>query len=402
MIEKKLLYAKYRAKKPLTIEECQWLVFYESLASRGDSDHEPGDDPFVGALVRDEDGRVIALAHRANGMEGEHAEYSILKGQLAGVDLSKCSFFTTLEPCVDDVRGKPGSSCSSLLCASAVKTIYIGVLDPNPSVYSIGIAQLFEAGKTIIPFLSEIRDAIEKLSKTKPETSIPSAVRRLKRDVFSKFQKGSLERFLEDKFLFETGSRDGFDFDSSSNEFASYLLDKRWVSFSAKEVHVEEGVQVMFYDSCFLSTTNRVMMFRQGGSFAERLDDSMPILMEKAQRVWSGVPNSVPYVVFKEAFVNAFIHGDFSPNSSLIYIDRGPMSIIVENTAAAAISQTQLDKLPSFAASPEPGNGCLAELARLCGYCERDKRGEKTFLEYKNRVSCFVEARHVKLEIRII
>ena len=401
MIEKEALYGKYRDGEPLSVEECQWLVYYESVASRGDSDHEPGDDPLVGALVRDEHGRVIALAHRANGMEGDHAEYSILKGQLAGEDLSRCSFFTTLEPCVDDVRGKPGSSCSSLLCASAVKTIYIGILDPNPSVYSVGIAKLFEAGKTLVPFLPEVRDAVRKLFEKKPEAA-PSAVRRLKREVFPKFQEGSLRRFLEDKHLFETGSSEGFDFEASSNVFASYLLDKGWVSFSAKQAFVENGVQIMFYDSRYIGTSNRVAMVRDSDSFSERLDDSFPILMEKAARVWSGIPDRIPYAIFKEAFVNAFIHGDFSPDSPLIYVSRTPISVVIENSAAPAISQSQLDRLPKFAASPEPGNGCLSELARLCGYCERDKRGEKTFSEHRDRVSCSVDGRHVKLEVKIL
>ncbi len=402
MIDKTKLYKKYKNKEAMTDEECQWLAYYESLSSRSDSDHEPGDDPLVGALVRDRNGIVIALAHRANGLEGDHAEYSILKGQLAGYDLSECTFFTTLEPCVDDVRGREGSSCSTLLCFSAVKTIHIGVLDPNPSVYSVGITKLFDSGKTIIPFCPEVRKAIEESFARKKKSNTPSAVLRLKRDVFSKFQDSALLLFLRDKYLFDHKTYAGFDANEASNEFATFLLDKRWVSFSAKQVFVDEGVQVMFYDSRYLNTSSRVVKFSIEGNSSKPIDDSLPVLMNSLNSFWEDIPGGLPFVVFKEAFVNALIHKDYSSNSSLLYLSKEKMKMVVENDAAPAISQTQLNKLPSFTASPEPGNGCLAELARLCGYCERDKRGEKTFLEYQSRVNCVVEGRHVRMELKVL
>ena len=401
-MDKDELYKKYLTKQPMSVEECEWLVYFESLKSRGDSDHEKGDDPLVGALVRNQDGVVIALAHRANGLEGDHAEYSILKGQLAGCDLSGCSFFTTLEPCVDDVRGKEGASCASLLCSSAVKTVHIGVLDPNPSVYSVGIAKLFESGKIVIPFSSETRNAIGELFSNKKQNATPSSVRRLKREIFAKFEQNALNAFLEDKYYFEHGTLEGYDFEKASNELAAYLLDKGWVRFKAKEAFVEDGVKIMFYDSRYLETTNRVVMMSRAGEFSNRTAYSLPLLMREMNQYWSQIVGTLPYVVFKEAFVNAFIHSDFSPDSPLIYVSYDKLCITLDNYAAPSISQMQLDKLPVFQASPEPGNGCLSELARLCGYCERDKRGEKTFIEHQDKITCTVEGRHVRLELRVL
>lgn len=89
------IYSKVDNKVPLTGKECQMLAYYESLKSREDSDHLPKTDPLVGAVVTNKN----------------------------EVDLQDCICYTTLEPCVDDVRGSKWSSCSSLLSSSAIKAI---------------------------------------------------------------------------------------------------------------------------------------------------------------------------------------------------------------------------------------------------------------------------------------
>ena len=403
MIKADVLYNKKNKNESFTIEECQWLAYYESLKSRNDSDHEPGHDPLVGAVVRNKEGKIIACAHRANGLEGDHAEFSIIEGQLKGEDISDCIFFTTLEPCVDDVRNKEGMSCSSLLSKSAIKVIYIGILDPNPSVYSIGLEKLFNAGKEIHPFSEEVKKEILKLYPPKTEQSSIDKILRVKRTVFSKFQKGVLKKYLSDKYFFEHQNNEGFILDDEENAFAEYLLNKEFVSFEAKKEFVDNSIQIMFYDEKYLNTTNRKIRINNNydESFSEINQEPLPLLIQKIECIYLKLQTRIPYEVVKEAFVNAVIHGNYDSNAPLTYFNVNKLSIKIENDASPNISQTQLDKLPSFEATPEPGNGSLVELARLAGYCERDKRGEKTFKEYKDNVICNVENRHVQVIIKL-
>lgn len=137
----------------------------------------------------------------------------------------------------------------------------------------------------------------------------------------------------------------------------------------------------MFYDEKYLNTTNRKIRIRNSyrGSFSEISPEPLPLLMQKIENIYLEIQTRIPYEVVKEAFVNAIIHGNYDSNAPLTYVDVSKLSINIENDASPNISQTQLDKLPFFEATPEPGNGSLVELARLAGYCERDKRGEKTF-----------------------
>ena len=146
MFDKEYLYDKFNKHMPFTDEECEWLTYYESLISRTDKDHEKDTDPLVGAALRDANHIVRYLSHRASGQEGNHAEYTLFIEQASGIDLTGYELFTTLEPCVDDVRSSIGASCSSIIAKSEVKKVHIGIFDPNPQVCARGYLYLYING----------------------------------------------------------------------------------------------------------------------------------------------------------------------------------------------------------------------------------------------------------------
>ena len=384
------IYEKLKADGEFSDLDCEYLAYYESLKSRGDSDHAKGTDPFVGAVVR-ENGRVIAHAHRANAFEGDHAEHSILKGQLNGRDLSQCDFFTTLEPCVDSVRKQVGSSCSSLLCSSAVKRIHIGILDSsNSKVFGKGIEELFSAGKTLIPFSAEVRELIESSwpGFSAPQRSEKKEMERVATEVFPKFQEGALERYLEDRWAFRQGGKGigGFDLSIEKETFALSLLRRGLVSFSAKKFDIDPQLKIMFFPPEALKASSRQIRVRyDDGAEAQdvTIDDALPLAYEKLMGLYSGSFDlgGLDKTAYKEAVVNALVHSDYGENAPLIYLTKRKGLLSIRNKASDNIPEEYLGKLVSYSTPSYPGNGLLADLFNKAGYCERDEKGLMTFRE---------------------
>jgi len=102
--------------------------------------------PFVGAVMCDDEGNTILKAHRGEIDDGGHAEYTLFKKAAdAGISSAGKTLFVTLEPCT---RRNPGKTpCAVRIAMNGVKRVYIGTIDPNPSI--IGRSELFLVNKGI-------------------------------------------------------------------------------------------------------------------------------------------------------------------------------------------------------------------------------------------------------------
>ena len=99
-------------------------------------------NPRVGAVVV-KGGRVIAEGwHKKFG--GPHAEVIALDALPAGAARG-ATVYVSLEPCAD-WKGKKTPSCAKRLVRERVKTVIVGMRDPNPHVRGKGIAILRKAG----------------------------------------------------------------------------------------------------------------------------------------------------------------------------------------------------------------------------------------------------------------
>lgn len=101
--------------------------------SIGDERRDP--PPRVG-VVFSQDGEVLDSGFRGDTGSGDHAEYGVMK-RLGDADLSRVEVFTTLEPCSrrDDPKKVP---CAERLANAGVRTVWIGMYDPNPRIYREG------------------------------------------------------------------------------------------------------------------------------------------------------------------------------------------------------------------------------------------------------------------------
>ena len=114
--------------------------------------------PRVGAVVA-KDGLILSTGFRGE-IAKKHAERVALE-KLAMPERIGSTVFTTLEPCVALQVNQATDSCADLIIASGVREVFVGVLDPNGSIYSQGFRKLLENNISVKFFNRKLRDAVE-------------------------------------------------------------------------------------------------------------------------------------------------------------------------------------------------------------------------------------------------
>ena len=124
----------------------RWMREALRLARLGEGLTRP--NPPVGAVVvRGQ--RVVGRGyHRKAG--GAHAEVYALRQ--AGAKARGATLYVTLEPCCTWGRTPP---CTDAILASGIKSVVVGVRDPNPSHAGRGIRLLKRAGLTVVERVCE-------------------------------------------------------------------------------------------------------------------------------------------------------------------------------------------------------------------------------------------------------
>lgn len=132
-------------------------------------------NPFVGAVIV-KNGVVIGEGWtQAYGKD--HAEIRALRK--AGAEAKGAELYVTLEPCSHTGKTPP---CTQALISAGIKTVYAGLIDPNPLVSGKGVAQLIKAGIKVHTgfFEDEIRQQLEfflcRINKLRPFVTWKTAI----------------------------------------------------------------------------------------------------------------------------------------------------------------------------------------------------------------------------------
>lgn len=115
--------------------------------------------PHVGVVIAKR-GKILSTGHRGE-VKGKHAERVAIE-KLASVELENSTIYTTLEPCVLLHEAQNIVSCTELIISSGIKEVFIGVLDPNGTIYSQGLKKLSENNVSVKYFDRKLRTEIEK------------------------------------------------------------------------------------------------------------------------------------------------------------------------------------------------------------------------------------------------
>jgi len=101
-------------------------------------------NPFVGAILVDEQGIIIGEGFHQKAGEA-HAEVLAINDALEkSRDLSNCTLYVTLEPCSHTGKTPP---CTHLILEHKILKVVIGSMDPNPLVS--GAKELTDAGVNV-------------------------------------------------------------------------------------------------------------------------------------------------------------------------------------------------------------------------------------------------------------
>lgn len=379
-----------------------------AIAEMNKSHNEPRPDgkvpPKVGAVIVFSGGKV-EMAHRGELREGDHAEFTLLERKLGHAKLDDCILFTTLEPCVE--RNNPKIACCKRTSNARIKTVYVGITDPDTTVDGKGILHLEKHGVKVIMFDRDLQEIIEKENKEFRSQALERKVKKEQDDLLTPLEKPlvnyALTQFSDEalaKFIKEAK----LPFKLNSKEFNDYLLE-------IGVVKLDEKIQKPHPSSfgILLFGKNPRALFKQAGLMAhaqygkgkiEPVTFDQPlVLIPDLFEQWlnkalfmakntgkfkrEDIPDFPPGAL-REAVVNALVHRDYSIEGAKCAIEIDPDKIVVKSPGAPLPSIT-LDQLNSFKAPSISRNPLITYVFGLMDYVEEKGFGMKALQELNEK-----------------
>jgi ATP-dependent DNA helicase RecG len=369
-----------------------------AIAEMNKSKNEPRPDgkvpPKVGAIIVFPDGKVIQ-AHRGELREGDHAEFTLIERKLLNEKLDDCVLFTTLEPCVK--RNDPKVPCCRRTTNARIKTVYVGIGDPDPTVDGKGILHLEKAGVDVIMFDNDLQKIIEKEN--------------------TEFRKQAIERKNEVETVEEIPIIEqvvtNIDFDELSAEALQKYILKAKLSYQIEQPQFKKhltNIGVLAIDTVsntlkptgvgiLLFGANPRETFKQAalkcsadyGDYQgkpESFDQPLVLIpdlveewLKKSLAQFKDTSSferkdksSFPLEVLREAVINAIVHRDYTIEGGKSSILINSDSIVI-NSPGAPLPSISLEQLNTFKAPSLSRNPIIAYVFNEMEYMEETGLG---------------------------
>jgi diaminohydroxyphosphoribosylaminopyrimidine deaminase/5-amino-6-(5-phosphoribosylamino)uracil reductase len=101
----------------------------------------------VGAVVVSLAGEMLATGYTGESGARDHAE-EVALAKLAGLDLTRATIYSTLEPCTTR-RSRPGT-CTSLILAAGIRRVVIALREPLLFADCHGVETLRDQGAEVV------------------------------------------------------------------------------------------------------------------------------------------------------------------------------------------------------------------------------------------------------------
>jgi ATP-dependent DNA helicase RecG len=369
-----------------------------AIAEMNKSKNEPRPDgkvpPKVGAILVFPNGKVIQ-AHRGELREGDHAEFSLLERKLGHEKLDDCILFTTLEPCVE--RNPPKVPCCRRTTNARIKTVYVGIIDPDPTVSTKGIEHLKKHFVNVKMFDRDLqkqietenkdflKQALERKRKAKEEDFLTPIELPVANASFEKLSAEALQKFINSAKL---------PYKIEQPEFKDYLIDMGVMTLDKNSnTYKPNGYGILLFGmeprnvfkGAALKCTAKLGKYEFK---PESFDQSLVLVPDLAQEWLKKVlaqekdtssfkrteKEGFPLEVLREAVINAIVHRDYSIEGSKNAINIDDDSIVIKSPGAPPSTIT-LDQLNTFKAPSYSRNPLISLVFNKMGYVEETGLG---------------------------
>lgn len=354
-------------------------------------------NPKVGAVLLFPDG-TVEKAHRGELRDGDHAEFTLIERKCADKDLKDAILFATLEPCVQ--RNPPKRGCCKHVAGARIKTIYVGIEDPDPTVAGDGIKYMEEHGIKVIMFDRELQKQIEddnkaflkqaahRAKKAQTEAKLSVLKQAMPRTDFKELSSEALTKFIKEAKL---------KYKLNSVTFQNYLADIGAMALDEKaKVFRPTGMGILLFGK------NPRAKFKQAALMAHadygnyKIEpatfDQPLVLIPDLVEAWlkKTLPLSkdtttfkrkdvsdFPIDVLREVIINAIVHRDYSIEGAKSTLEIDNDKIVVKSPGVPMPSIT-LEQLNTFKAPSVSRNPIITYVFGLMNYVEEKGFGMKT------------------------
>lgn len=386
-----------------THEQFMQLSILEMKLSKSEHSHKT--DPKVGAVLVDPKGRLAETAHRGELRKGDHAEYTIFSKKLRAKDVSGYTLYTTLEPCVE--RNEPKMGCSFHTIDARISKVYIGHIDPDPSVAGDGI-RLLEGAQVSVhyydkkfneiianenkEFFEEARQRAKEANgkgiiaaSTPFETELSNftiedfseeAQREMVVKMGLKFKMGSdlYNRFLHKLSLIKIKSKAK----TAKPTGLGILLLGKEPEWEFPQARIKFTIRRQEEDPIIKDFDGPLILLP--GKIEEYLNVIFPKEISRSgfQRIER---HDIPYRALLEVIMNAIVHRDYNIANSRIMVDVDYEKVVV---SSPGIPLAPIEKFRSFSVAPNSRNPKIAYILFEMGLVEERGFGMEELSKLEN------------------
>lgn len=372
-----------------------------AIAEMNKSKNEPRPDgkvpPKVGAVIVFPDGKVVQ-AHRGELRDGDHAEFTLLERKLGHEKLDDCILFTTLEPCVE--RNAPKVPCCRRTTNARIKTVYVGIIDPDPTVSTKGIEHLKRHFVDVKMFDRDLqkqieienkdflKQALERKQKAEVEDFSTPIEQPITNATFEKLSAEALQKFITEANL---------RYKLEDPEFKEYLIDMDVLSLDKKDnIYRPNGYGILLFGmeprNAFKGAALKCTAKLGNYEFKPESFDQALVLIPDLVEDWlkkvlnqekdtsnfkRSEKESFPFEALREAVINAIVHRDYTIEGSKNSININDDAIIIKSPGAPPSTIT-LEQLNTFRAPSYSRNPVISLVFNKMGYVEETGLGMAT------------------------
>lgn len=369
------------------------LVIHVMRQSIPESRADGKPSPKVGAVLVRPDG-TVEWAARGELREGNHAEFTLLERKCPGEKLDDCILFATLEPCLD--RNPPKCGCARHIVNARIKEVYVGIEDDNPAVAGKGFEYLRQHGVTVHLFDRDLQEVIQAENKTFFEWARQQVEKPKEEPVkLSKYEDSLPAVELKDlspEALKSYHSKVPVGAAYDSEDFRR-LLRQQGILVEVDGATVPSGFGlILFGNDPGLAMPQARLLARaelaDGTSSRMEFNDALVLVPERlAEWLNKILPSTLdrnqmerrvrvdlPFVMIREAVVNALIHRDYDMAGQKCQLVVTAETITIKSPGGP-ISPVTLEQMRSFSAPVKSRNPILHYVFARLGMAEEQGFG---------------------------